>query len=93
MQEYGDLDEAVRLADDSAYGLGATIWGADRDAAGRIAASLSVGSVDVIGAPAARPGLALGTPFEPRRQSGFGIEGGLAGITAFTTPQAINHAG
>ena len=93
VQEYGDLDEAVRLADDSAYGLGATIWGADRDAAGRIAASLSVGSVDVIVAPAARPGLALGTPFEPRRQSGFGIEGGLAGIAAFTTPQAINHAG
>lgn len=93
VQEYGGLDEAIRLADDSAYGLGATIWGADRDAAERIAAGLSVGSVDVIVAPSARPGLALGTPFEPRKQSGFGIEGGLAGIAAFTTPQAINHAG
>jgi gamma-glutamyl-gamma-aminobutyraldehyde dehydrogenase len=93
VQEYGDLDEAIRLADDSAYGLGATIWGADRDVTDRIAAGLSVGSVDVIGIAAARPGLALGTPFEPRRQSGFGIEGGLAGIAAFTTPQAINHAG
>ena len=93
VQEYGDLDEAIRLADDSPYGLGATIWGADRDAADRVVAGLSTGSVDVIAAPAARPGLAFGTPFEPRKQSGFGIEGGLAGITAFTTPQAINHAG
>lgn len=93
VQEYGDLDEAIRLADDSPYGLGATIWGADRDAAERIAAGLSVGSVDVIVTPAARPGLALGMPFEPRKQSGFGIEGGLAGIVAFTAPQAITYAG
>ncbi|WP_447725150.1 aldehyde dehydrogenase family protein [Sphingomonas koreensis] len=93
VQEYADPDEAIRLADDSPYGLGATIWGADRDLAERIAAGLSAGSVDVIVAAAARPGLALGTPFEPRKQSGFGIEGGLAGIAAFTTPQAINYAG
>ncbi|QNQ10799.1 aldehyde dehydrogenase family protein [Sphingomonas alpina] len=93
VQEYGDADEAIRLADDSPYGLGATIWGADRDAAERIAAGLCVGSLDVIVTPAARPGLALGTPFEPRKQSGFGIEGGLAGLAAFTAPQAITYVG
>jgi gamma-glutamyl-gamma-aminobutyraldehyde dehydrogenase len=93
VQEYGDADEAIRLADDGPYGLGATIWGADRDAAERIAAGLCVGSVDVIVTPTARPGLALGTPFEPRKQSGFGIEGGLAGLAAFTAPQAITYAG
>ncbi len=92
VQEYADLDEAIRLADDGPYGLAATIWGADRDAAGRIAAGLRVGSVDVIATAGARPGMALGTPFEPRKQSGFGVEGGLAGLAAFTTPQAIAHA-
>lgn len=93
VQEYDGLDEAIRLADDGPYGLAATIWGADRDAAERIAAGLRVGSVDVIVAAEARPGIALGTPFEPRKQSGFGIEGGLAGLAAFTTPQAIAYAG
>lgn len=93
LQEYDDLDEVAALADDGPYGLGATIWGADRDAAERIAAGLRVGSVDVITAPAARPGMALGTPFEPRKQSGFGVEGGLAGLAAFTAPQAITYAG
>ena len=93
VQEYGDLAEAITLADDGPYGLGATVWSADRDAAGRIAAGLRVGSVDVITEPAARPGLALGTPFEPRKQSGFGVEGGLAGLAAFTAPQAITYAG
>ncbi|WEK00917.1 MAG: aldehyde dehydrogenase family protein [Candidatus Sphingomonas phytovorans] len=93
VQEYGDLDEAIRLADDGPYGLGATIWGADKEAAERIATGLCVGSVDVIVAAAARPGLALGTPFEPRKQSGFGVEGGLAGLAAFTAPQAITYAG
>jgi gamma-glutamyl-gamma-aminobutyraldehyde dehydrogenase len=93
VQEYDDLDEAIRLAEDGPYGLAATIWSADRDAAERIAAGLRVGSVDVIVAPAARPGMALATPFEPRKQSGFGVEGGLAGLAAFTTPQAIAYAG
>ncbi|MGH6615407.1 aldehyde dehydrogenase family protein [Sphingomonas sp.] len=93
VQEYDDQDEAIRLAEDGPYGLGATVWGADRDAAERIAAGLSVGSLDVIVTPAARPGLALGTPFEPRKQSGFGIEGGLAGLAAFTAPQAITYVG
>lgn len=93
VQEYGDLDEAVAMADDGPYGLGATVWGADRDVAERIAAGLRVGSVDVIAEPTARPGMALGTPFEPRKQSGFGVEGGLAGLAAFTAPQAITYAG
>ncbi len=93
VQEYDDLDAAIRLADDGPYGLAATIWGADRDVAEQIAAGLRVGSVDVIVAAAARPGLALGTPFEPRKQSGFGVEGGLAGLAAFTAPQAITYAG
>lgn len=93
VQEYDDLDAAIRLADDGPYGLAATIWSADRDAAERIAAGLRVGSVDVIVAAAARPGMALGTPFEPRKQSGFGVEGGLAGLAAFMAPQAITYAG
>ncbi len=92
VQEYGDLDEAIRLADDSPYGLGATIWGADRDAADRVVAGLSTGIGRRDRRARGRPNLAFGTPFEPRKQSGFGIEGGLAGITAFTT-WAINHAG
>ena len=92
VQEYADLDDAIRLADDGPYGLAATIWGADRDAAERIAAGLRVGSMDVIATAGSRPGMALGTPFEPRKQSGFGVEGGLAGLAAFTTPQAITHA-
>lgn len=93
VQEYDDLNEAIALADDGPYGLGATVWSGDHDAAERIAAGLRVGSVDVIATPTARPGMALGTPFEPRKQSGFGVEGGLAGLAAFTAPQAITYAG
>ncbi len=81
------------MADDGPYGLGATVWGADRGAAERIAAGLRVGSVDVITEPHRAAGMALGTPFEPRKQSGFGVEGGLAGLAAFTAPQAITYAG
>jgi gamma-glutamyl-gamma-aminobutyraldehyde dehydrogenase len=91
VQEYGDLDEAIAMADDSPFGLGATVWSADRNAADRIAVGLNVGSLNVITSPAARPGLALGVPFEPRKQSGFGVEGGLPGLAGFTTPQAISY--
>lgn len=93
IQTYNDLDHAISLADDSIYGLGATVWGSNQSDASRIAERLTVGSVDIMTSASARAAPALGMPFEPRKQSGFGVEGGLAGLATFTTPQAISYVG
>ena len=81
----GDEDEAVRLANDTPYGLGANVWTNDAQRGARVAARLRAGQVGVNrylgGAP--------GTPWVGARQSGFGFLGGVEGHRQFTTPKTI----
>ena len=91
VQEYTDRDEAVRLAEDSDYGLASTLWTAETDLAEWIAARLTVGSINVMTTPQAQAGLDLGGYFEPRKQSGYGIDGGFPGMAAYTAAQAITY--
>lgn len=80
---YGDEAEAVRLANDTVYGLAAAVWGepaAAREVAGRIRA----GQVDINGArfnPLA--------PFGGYKQSGVGREAGLFGLEEFMQIKSI----
>ena len=81
---YADEDEAVRIANDTVYGLAAAVWSADQDRAVRVAKLLRAGQVQVNGGafnPAA--------PFGGYKQSGLGREAGAAGIEEFLETKAI----
>lgn len=80
-----DVDEAVRRANDSAYGLGATVFSAARGE--EIAARLRCGMVSVnsVIAFAGIPAL----PFGGVGDSGFGRIHGDDGLREFTRPQAV----
>jgi acyl-CoA reductase-like NAD-dependent aldehyde dehydrogenase len=84
----GDEDEAVRLANDTPYGLGANVWTRDAARGQRVARRVRAGQVGVNrylgGAP--------GTPWVGARQSGFGFLGGVDGHKQFTTPKTISTA-
>lgn len=81
-----DEAEAIRLANDCSYGLGASVWSRDLDHAQRVAHQIEAGSIlinDTI-AQFAVPML----PFGGIKQSGYGRTHGKEGLMQFTRPYA-----
>ena len=81
---YSDDDDAVRIANNSQYGLSGAVWGADVDRAVAVARRVRTGQIAVNGFG---PG---GAPFGGFNQSGFGREsGGIMGIRQYMEPKAM----
>ena len=78
-------DDAVRIANDSEYGLCGMVTSADRERAMRIARRLRTGSVSVNGGMCIAPDL----PFGGYKRSGIGREWGREGIEEFLETKAI----
>lgn len=75
-------DEAVTLANDTRYGLAATVFSQDIDRAIGIAAGLKAGVVWIN----ATNLFDAAAPFGGMRESGFGREGGRAGLESYLRP-------
>ena len=74
--------EAVALANDTRYGLAASVWSEDISRALVVAPQLAAGVVWVNGTNM----LDAAAPFGGLRESGFGREGGWEGLAAYTRP-------
>jgi len=81
---YEDEDEAVRLANDSIYGLSAAVFSADRERALAVARRLRAGMVDVNGG-----GFNMLAPFGGFKQSGYGRELGRHGLEAYLEVKSL----
>jgi aldehyde dehydrogenase (NAD+) len=81
---YDSEDEAIRIANDSKYGLHSAVLGTDLDRARRVASQLRAGRV-VINTMADDPQ----APWGGFKYSGVGREYGKYGIEAFLEPKAI----
>ncbi len=82
---YDDLDEVAKAANDTPYGLAATIWTRDVSAMHKLAAKLKAGMV--WGNCASAADVAL--PFGGYKQSGIGRESGRYGIEAYTELKTV----
>ncbi len=80
-----DAEEALRLANDTEYGLGASLWTRDTERAKQLARRVEAGNVFVNGLVASDPRL----PFGGIKRSGYGRELGTFGIREFTNIQTI----
>lgn len=78
-------EEAVRLANDTRYGLFASVWTKDLGTAHTVARQLEAGMVTVNEAPATFPQ----TPFGGYKESGLGFEQGRDVVTAYTRRKNI----
>jgi aldehyde dehydrogenase (NAD+) len=81
---YDGDDEAVRIANDSRYGLSGSVWSADHDRALGIARRIRTGMVSLNGRPQA-----FGTPFGGYKESGVGREMGPEGFRAYLETKSI----
>ncbi|ORW90975.1 aldehyde dehydrogenase [Mycolicibacter terrae] len=81
-------DDAVRIANDSPYGLSATVYGADADRAAGVASRLRAGTVNVNGGV----WYSADVPFGGYKQSGNGREMGVAGFEEYLETKAIATA-
>jgi acyl-CoA reductase-like NAD-dependent aldehyde dehydrogenase len=83
---FRDQDEAVRLANDSEYGLGGGVWSADPVRALEVARQLRTGYVNVNGGGGS---LSPHGPFGGYKQSGLGREWGHYGLSEFLQHKTI----
>ncbi len=81
---YGSEDEAVHLANDSAYGLAGTVWTTDLDHGVRVAGRIRTGTVGLNGY---LPDLT--SPYGGMKASGLGRELGPEGLQAYEESQSI----
>ena len=75
---YQDEDDAVRIANNTIYGLGGAVWAGSDEAAMVVARRMRTGQVDINGGP-----FNANSPFGGYKQSGNGRENGVYGFEEF----------
>jgi acyl-CoA reductase-like NAD-dependent aldehyde dehydrogenase len=84
---FTSVDEAVARANDSRFGLGASVWSADADRAREVAGRLMAGTVWIN-----RHGLnESDVPFGGMKESGYGREHGVLGIRSYQELQVVSR--
>ena len=83
---YRDEEEAIRIANDTPYGLAAAVWSADPLRADHVARRLRAGQVDINGGS-----FNLLAPFGGFKQSGYGRELGAYGLEEFLEFKSLQY--
>jgi acyl-CoA reductase-like NAD-dependent aldehyde dehydrogenase len=81
---YDDEEEAIRIANDTIYGLAGAVWSGDAERAERVARRMRTGQITVNGG-AFNPS----APFGGYKQSGLGREAGKWGLEEFLEVKAL----
>jgi len=85
---FKDDDEAVKIANDSPYGLAGAVWSANDERAQKVARRIRAGQVDVNGGA-----FNMNAPFGGFKQSGHGREAGVYGLEEFLEYKSMQLKG
>ena len=81
---FDDLDEAVKIANDSVYGLSGAVYAKDRELAESIARRIRTGQVGIN-----TWDMCIVQPFGGYKQSGLGREGGIEGLMPYLETKVL----
>jgi len=84
--KYSELGDVVARANNTTYGLGASVWSSDNKRAYEVARNLDSGTVWIN----KHIDMAPNVPFGGAKQSGIGVEFAEEGLAEFTQLQIIN---
>jgi acyl-CoA reductase-like NAD-dependent aldehyde dehydrogenase len=88
---YRELDDAIAAANDTEFGLCASIWSGDAELAASVSRRLHAGTVFVN--THGMSAMDYRAPMGGWKASGFGVEMGIEGMRAFTRPRVrLTHA-
>jgi acyl-CoA reductase-like NAD-dependent aldehyde dehydrogenase len=87
IMRFHDDEQAITLANDTPYGLGAVVFGSDKERTATVARRLGAGMVGIN----KNCGGASGTPWVGARQSGYGYHGGREGHRQFAQPRVVTR--
>ena len=82
---YDSDDDAIRIANDSPYGLSGSVWGTDPDRVAHVVAGVRTGTLSVNGGV----WYSADAPFGGYKQSGIGREMGLAGFEEYLETKLV----
>jgi betaine-aldehyde dehydrogenase len=85
---YKDEEDAIRIANDTVYGLAGAVWSKDEARAQRVARRIRAGQVDVNGGA-----FNMNAPFGGFKQSGHGREAGVFGLEEFLEYKSLQLKG
>ncbi|MBB6520954.1 aldehyde dehydrogenase family protein [Pseudoteredinibacter isoporae] len=83
---YRDLEDVIKRANNSDYGLGGSVWSSNLDRAREVAGQIDSGTVWINQHCAFGPHI----PFAPAKESGLGVEWGEEGFHEFTAMKVVN---
>ena len=84
---YSNVEDAIAMANDSEFGLAASVWSSDIERAKKVAMQLEAGTCWINKHADPAPHI----PFSGVKMSGFGVELGPHSIKEFTQLRVISH--
>ena len=85
---YRDEEEAIRIANDTPYGLAGAVWSKDEARAQKVARRIRAGQIDINGGA-----FNMNAPFGGFKQSGHGREAGVYGLEEFLEYKSLQLKG